>query len=412
MIMQKIIFFVAYLLIYLQVFAQTTVVRGKVMAADTQVPLPFVSIGVQDFTIGTVTNVEGLFELVLPKKNACLFFSYIGYQTETLCITKNDTTSYYIVSLKSQAKELDAFVVTKKKIPKAEKILRRVIDNLPNNYPQKAYNTALFYREWLKDTTSYVRLVEAALETYDSQGFKGNTPITNIITVVKQLRYSKDYSQLKDNNFIVDTDFSTKNNWLRTGAIIFNPKNWEKIQFEHLGYTTQNDSLVHKINFQSKIVGQYENLQGTLYVNDADFAVLKIEFTYHIAFQSVNSIEIGSKQNVYNIKYTGAETIIYKKFEKQYFTSYQNKLLTYSYYPNPRTFKKMTSQTYTEQLTHQVIINPLNPIKESSSQKEITLLQYDENFWQNYTILSDSPLELQIKHQLEEYEQLEKQFKK
>ncbi len=179
-----------------------------------------------------------------------------------------------------------------------------------------------------------------------------------------------------------------------------------------MGYTTQNEQLVHKIAFQTKLLGQYENLQGTLYVNDEDFAVLKIEFSYQIAFQSVNAVKTGNKDNVYTIKYSAIETINYKKFTKQYFTNYQNKLLTYSYYPNPRTFKKMTSQTYTEQLISKIITNPVTPITQSTSQKQIALLCYDAEFWKSYNLLLDSPLEIQIKNQLEEYEQLEKQFKK
>jgi hypothetical protein len=409
--MKKILFLLSLLIISLQAICQTTI-SGKVIDAETNLPLPFVSLGIEDMSIGTLTNIDGKFEISIPKKSICLVFSSIAYKTEKICIAKNDTTKYYLVSLKNQAKELDVFVVTKKKAPKVEKLLKKVIANIPTNYPQKPYNAELFYREWLKDSTSYVRLVEAALQTYDNQGFSSNKNMSEIVTEVQQLRYSKDYSQLKANNFIVAIDFSTKNNWLRNGLIIFNPKNWEKVQFEHLGYTTQNDQLVHKVAFQTKLLGQYENLQGTMYVNDTDFAVLKIDFSYQIAFQSVNSVKIGDKDNVYTIKYSATETIVYKKFDSQYFTNYQNKLLTYSYYPNPRTFKKMTSQTYTEQLTSKIITNPITPIINSSSQKQIALLQYNADFWKNYNLLTDSPLETQIKNQLEEYEQLEKQFKK
>lgn len=410
--MKKNLFIIILLIINIQTIAQTRTISGKVVDAETNEPLPFVAIGVEDMTVGTLTNVDGNFEISVPKKSICLVFSSIAYKTEKICIAKNDTIKYYSVSLKNQTKELDVFVVSKKKAPKVDKLLKKVIENIPTNYPQKAYNAEIFYREWLKDSTSYVRLVEAALQTYDNQGFSNTNKATEITTEVQQLRYSKDYSQLKENNFIVDTDFSTKNNWLRDGLIIFNPKNWEKIQFEHLGYTTQNEQLVHKIAFQTKLLGQYENLQGVLYVNDIDFAVLKLDFSYQIAFKSVNSVKIGDKDNVYTIKYSATETVVYKKFDNQYFTNYQNKLLTYSYYPNPRTFKKMTSQTYTEQLTNKIITNPITPIAQSSSQKKIKLLQYNADFWKNYNLLTDSPLETQIKNQLEEYEKLEKQFQK
>ncbi len=131
--MKKILFLLSLLIINSKAFCQTTI-RGKVVDAETNLPLPFVSIGVENMSIGTLTNADGQFELSIPQKSICIFFSSIAYKTGKRCVTKNDTTSYYLVLLKSQAKELEVFVFSKKKIPKVEKLLKKVIENIPINY--------------------------------------------------------------------------------------------------------------------------------------------------------------------------------------------------------------------------------------------------------------------------------------
>ena len=69
------------------VFAQTNF-SGKVLEASSNSPLPYVNIGIIGKNIGTTSNGEGLFELILPKENAkdSLRFSMIGYQSKTILV--------------------------------------------------------------------------------------------------------------------------------------------------------------------------------------------------------------------------------------------------------------------------------------------------------------------------------------
>jgi TonB-linked SusC/RagA family outer membrane protein len=65
-------------------FAQEIVVTGTVTDGSTGESLPGVNILVQGTNLGTVTNVDGAFELKVPDGNATLLFSFVGFLTETI----------------------------------------------------------------------------------------------------------------------------------------------------------------------------------------------------------------------------------------------------------------------------------------------------------------------------------------
>lgn len=73
------------LLLGLELQAQITV-SGTVTAGDTGEPLLGVNILVEGTSTGTITDLDGQFELKVPNEESRLVLSYVGYQTLTLPI--------------------------------------------------------------------------------------------------------------------------------------------------------------------------------------------------------------------------------------------------------------------------------------------------------------------------------------
>ena len=67
--MKKIAFFLSIMLFMGTVFvnAQTKALTGKVTAAEDKQPVPGVSVSVKGTTVGTVTNIDGEFQLSVPQ---------------------------------------------------------------------------------------------------------------------------------------------------------------------------------------------------------------------------------------------------------------------------------------------------------------------------------------------------------
>ena len=57
-------------------------VKGTVLDRETRAPLPGVNIAVEGTTTGTITDADGLFEMLnLPNGTYTLTFSMIGYRS-------------------------------------------------------------------------------------------------------------------------------------------------------------------------------------------------------------------------------------------------------------------------------------------------------------------------------------------
>ncbi|MFO7657310.1 MAG: TonB-dependent receptor [Bacteroidales bacterium] len=63
------------------IWAQTFVVTGIVTDAESGTPLPGVNVIIEGTQQGTITNINGLYELTVPSDQAKLNFSFIGYNT-------------------------------------------------------------------------------------------------------------------------------------------------------------------------------------------------------------------------------------------------------------------------------------------------------------------------------------------
>ena len=90
-----------------QTFAQERIVTGRVV--DEQgMPIPGVSVYIQDSSIGTTTDFEGEFELPVPGEKTVLVFSYVGFEKREIVVGDND---YVDVILSNDVESLDEVVV-------------------------------------------------------------------------------------------------------------------------------------------------------------------------------------------------------------------------------------------------------------------------------------------------------------
>ena len=89
--------------------AQGTV-RGTVTDAETDQPLPGVTVFVQATNTGTTTDVDGGYELTLPPGQRRLQFSFVGYRDQEATVPEGQTT--FDVALEPDLLGLDEVVVT------------------------------------------------------------------------------------------------------------------------------------------------------------------------------------------------------------------------------------------------------------------------------------------------------------
>ncbi|HWA34681.1 MAG TPA: TonB-dependent receptor [Cyclobacteriaceae bacterium] len=94
------------------VFGQSYSVSGLVKEAETETPVSFCNIVLINSMIGTTSDVNGYFEIVIPDGvfRPRLALSFVGYITDTLEVVP--TKNKYVIYLKPSQQTLDEVVVT------------------------------------------------------------------------------------------------------------------------------------------------------------------------------------------------------------------------------------------------------------------------------------------------------------
>ncbi|MEP6712125.1 MAG: carboxypeptidase-like regulatory domain-containing protein [Ferruginibacter sp.] len=100
--------FLLLLCVSVTAFAQSGYyVSGKVLSTETSQPLQGASVFAQNTTIGTATDADGNFKLLLPNGGYDLVVTFTGHNTETKRVTTGDAENKNIVfQMKQKEKEM------------------------------------------------------------------------------------------------------------------------------------------------------------------------------------------------------------------------------------------------------------------------------------------------------------------
>jgi TonB-linked SusC/RagA family outer membrane protein len=98
--------------------AQSKSISGKVISADDGQPIIGATVKIKNATVGTITNIEGLFKINLPENSKILTVSYVGTKTVEVEAVNN-----MVIKLESDSKLIEEVVVTALGIKREKKAL-------------------------------------------------------------------------------------------------------------------------------------------------------------------------------------------------------------------------------------------------------------------------------------------------
>lgn len=161
------------LFLSLQLTAQTEL-KSKIVDFATYAPIENASIYIENSTIGTVSNSDGKFVLVVPQRyvSDTLVISSIGYKSFRSAVADFDASMD--VFLEEDMASLDEVILIAETRPKTgNDIVLRAIEELPDNLPEQPYLQKGFLRHKERNTTEYKWLIESAITLYDSSYASG-----------------------------------------------------------------------------------------------------------------------------------------------------------------------------------------------------------------------------------------------
>lgn len=141
--------------------AGTRSISGTVTDAASGEVIPYASISLQDEPFGTITNVDGRYELKIPERyhGHKLVFSCMGYAQQTVS-QQARTGEILNIALNPVNVRLGEIEVSAA-IPQT--ILEEFENRITDNYPDEILLMTSFYREVLMQDKTYVNVSEAVI---------------------------------------------------------------------------------------------------------------------------------------------------------------------------------------------------------------------------------------------------------
>jgi hypothetical protein len=340
-------------------FSQSEVeLKSKIVDFLTFEPLENASVYIQNTTIGTVSNTDGKFALIVPGEfvNDTLIISSIGYKSFKTLIREFDNSMD--VFLEEDIAALDEIVVVSDTRPKTgNDIVLRALDRLDVNLPDQPYLQKGFLRHKERNTKEYKWLIESALTIYDSSfasGARKNLKINvdeirksydlrdvdSLFSYASYLKYHKNINNIRSKNLIRDT--------IKTAALVEAIK-WNDSRVNGLGNLFQGqlnllrNSNMKKALFGEGILDKHQFVLDTVLVDNGR-KLYKIRITKSKDFVGLDT------KNIYNEGFE-ANGWIYI-----YWDNYAVKRIEYELVAASDAQKRRSKSLFNTQVNHKLII--------------------------------------------------------
>lgn len=284
--------------------------RARVLDQKTGEPVIFATVRITDKAKGVITNMDGgfRFPLTYREDGESIEISSMGYEKKEFELQKLSPNDINILYLTAGVLSLSEAVVSakKKRELSAKRIVRRAIENIPNNYPSSNFAAVGYYRDYQIKGDNYVNLNEAILEVVDN-GFDTNDEKESKVRIY-DYRPNETFEQDEDSKAAYDYLNRSKvieNAFLRDfGGNEFNIlrihdaiRNYEinsydfvnvmerdfirNHSFERENDIKQDGEKLFVITFKQSM--QPNNIVGKLYISKTDYAIHKLEYALYDA---------------------------------------------------------------------------------------------------------------------------------
>ena len=384
-------------------WAQNITVSNKVVDRETGEPLPFASIGIKGRPIGTISNLQGDFDFHIPfeYRNDILMVSMLGYKTFEAPVWSVLENQDKIIRMDKSTIILENVIVCDSL--QGGDILRIALSRISDNYPNDPFLLEGFYRDIKMVADTYVSLLEAAVKIYDEDyreprnKFKLRERVA-LVEVRRSMGYENRFTAFFDQDNLLE-DLLLNNN------IRYRQFPEEEIFFNNL----KREKDTEYDNRPVFVVSHTQDYQLQVYIDKETYGIL------HLQYENRNQEELERKRGLSSRFARVKRTIDFKWVDNKLYLNFltvESQINWYDIKTGELKFKTL--------LNRQLLINRIHP----HSRERIPLPQkmksyglqyqdqsYNKEFWDNYNVIKESPLDRKIIEDLEKHLPLEKQFK-
>lgn len=255
--------------------AHYTTYRGKVLDSQTHIPLVYAEIMVEGQNTATITNSQGEFIIKIAKESQAknLIISHLGYKNGRFPLGRLKPRHNFLY-LKPAPVPLTQIYIHP---DPADLIVRRVMESVGVNYPDRANQMTGFYREFIKKRNHYVSLSEAVVSIYKAsyrslqddevkiiKGRKGSN-VRRMDTLLFKLRGGPTTGLLLD---VVKNPF-----------VLLNKNMLSMYRFRLINEVKKNGRVLYVIHFEPLDALGEPRYSGNFYIDAVSYALAEADFS-------------------------------------------------------------------------------------------------------------------------------------
>ncbi len=369
---------------------ETSTVSGLIIDAETQEPLPFVTIGMKKSGRGTVSNINGEYLLNIPSGiiNDTLVVSHLGFIRRELPVKLSLGNNLTIILTREYISIPE--IIIRNQIP--QEIIYKTLQSIPKNYGNTPALLTGFYREGIRKKNELQTYSEAIISIFKSSYttsflndqvkiFKSrkieNADVTDTLTVRLKagLSTTLDLDLIRHLFDFISRETLPEYNYRITDIVTFDEDAAYVIDFE------QNGNIDLPL------------FKGSIFINTGDFALLKAEFEINPDYiEKIKDSFISSPSREFNTWPTSVKySVSYRKVDGRYFLSHVRGDLEFASKQKKRLFNTNFMVFFELAVTDINLDNvtrfereELAPIHSVFSK---TITSYDPVFWGDFDFL-------------------------
>lgn len=389
--------------------AQTFTVSGVIVDEATGELLPYATIRVQGATIGTVSNLSGEFDFHIPTEllNSKLLISMLGYETYVLSLVEVRARAILRFELTPSLRLLSEVVVADSL--SGEEIFRLALARIEDNYPMQPVLMDGFYRDVKKVGDRYASLLEAAIIIYD-KNYKAPRDYTKLRERVGilELRKSFDYDESLTTYF---EQYNMLEDLLLENNIKYRSFSDEPAFYEHLQRETiigYNEEPLYLITLLT------DDYDLKLFIDKESFGIYRMEFGY--GDEKTPILKYKKSRKLENHVMRLDKVVDFELIDGIFYLNYMRSNYKNHWYNTETQEYEITTELFQELMINKVTTENPQWIKSSEKMKRYGLkfqnVPFNEEFWDNYNVIKETPLDKLIQKDLEQETTLDQQFKK
>lgn len=386
------------------VMAQTITITGKVQDKATGEELPFASVGIKGKTISTVTNLQGEFDFHLPSeyRNEILVISMLGYTSYEAPVWSLLSNGVQLIGMEKSALLLKEVVVMDSL--SAGDLFSIALASIEKNYPMQPFLLDAFYRDIKKVGGTHISLLEAAVKIYDENykeprnKFKLREHV-KLVEVRRSLGYENKFTAYFDQYNLLE-DLLLHND-IRYRLINAERESLGRMKREKDSY--YNGHEIYVVSYKDNILSQ------RVFIDKYDYSII------HIDYEMEATHEVVEKKNGMVSRFAGLKkTIDFRRHGNKMFLNFMTMTSKVNWYDDKSDKLRFETELYQELLINNVHSDAPSRIGVNEKMRNYGLqyqdLPYNKEFWENYNVIKETPLDKNILSDLEKALPLEKQF--